>query len=146
MKGLIVFRCLMSFITGEVQPQVLSHFRAMVACCSCFKYSPPENPFIFTPTGQPALCFVSATRRGGETDFNLNLIIRNGPCRSASVLTHTSPRQFSTSPGDWVGNLAAMRLKRAWCRLSIQHTHKHTKKPEFLRSSSEKVALTLKRP
>lgn len=108
MKGLFVFRCLMCFITGDTQPQVLSRFSPFLACCSRSKYSPSEKPLIFTPTGQPALCLVSATKRGGELDFNFDLNIRSGFCRSASVLTHTSPRQLSASPGDWVGNLAVM--------------------------------------
>lgn len=51
------------------------------------------------------------------------------------MLTQTSPGQLSTSPGDWVGNLAEMHSKRAWPGTEIlqlglekctQHTDTHT--------------------
>ena len=67
-------------------------------------------------SGQPAPCLVSATKRGA-VDFNFNLgrslSLGMGLAWSANVLIQTSHKQLNTSPGDWVGNLAALHLKRA---------------------------------
>lgn len=54
----------------------LSFQASSSACCCLTKCNPSEvpesKPFIFTPTGRPALYFVSSGKRG-EFDFNFNL-------------------------------------------------------------------------
>ena len=59
MKGLIVLRGLVSFITGEMQPEVFSDFRPHFgACCCCLKYNPSEKAIHRYSHGSacPVLC------------------------------------------------------------------------------------------
>lgn len=64
MKGLIVFRGLLSFIPGEAPCWVLSYFKSQEKACK-------TKPFISSPTGQPALYFGSFSTRKFEFNFNL---------------------------------------------------------------------------